>query len=373
MDEIAYWLALLRAPGVGPVRFRQLLQSYPTPHALFQQPPRALVSAGLIAPDTADYLAAPDWAAVEADLRWLAQPGHHVLTLLNADYPAWLREIHDPPPLLFVQGSPACLSSPQVAVVGSRNPTPAGLDTARDFAAELTRHGFTVTSGLAAGIDAAAHRGALAAGGRTIAVAGTGLDRVYPARHLPLATAIRENGAVVSEFPLGSPPLPESFPRRNRIISGLSRGTLVVEAALHSGSLITARCALEQGREVFAVPGSIHNPCARGCHALLRQGAKLVEDIHDILEELGPFAREPGPLVPEGPAGEVMTIPALDETFAAVLRQIDYAPTSIDALIERTGLGSERLCPLLLELEMAGHIRTSPGGTFMRRGGKETT
>jgi DNA processing protein len=267
---------------------------------------------------------------------------------------------------LHVLGDPVCVSALQIAVVGSRNPTPAGLELAHEFAAELARHGFTVTSGLAAGIDAAAHRGALAGGGTTIAVAGTGLDRVYPTRHRQLAAEIVRAGAVVSEFPLGSPPLPESFPRRNRIISGLSRGTLVVEAALQSGSLITARAALEQGREVFAIPGSIHNPCARGCHALIRAGAKLVEDIHDILEELGPVATGNDPSASRRSERSATIIPQLNEPLASVLRQIDYAPTSIDTLIERTGLSSERLSPILLELEMAGHISAAPGGTYTR-------
>jgi DNA processing protein len=367
MDEIAYWFALLRAPGIGPVRYHQLLQRHASPRAIFQQTPRALAADGLIPPEAARYLANPDWATVEQDLRWLAQPGHHVLTLHDRAYPPWLKEIHDPPPVLHVLGNTGCVSSPQIAVVGSRNPTPAGLELAHEFAAELTRHGFTVTSGLAAGIDAAAHRGALTAGGTTIAVAGTGLDRVYPARHRHLAADIAQAGAIVSEFPLGSPPLPESFPRRNRIISGLSRGTLVVEAALQSGSLITARAALEQGREVFAIPGSIHNPCARGCHALIRAGAKLVEDIRDILEELGPVATGNDPSVSSRPMRSTTMLPALDEPSASVLRQVDYAPTSVDTLIERTGHGSERLSPILLELELAGHITAAPGGTYTRR------
>ncbi|MCC6302265.1 MAG: DNA-protecting protein DprA [Gammaproteobacteria bacterium] len=367
MDEIAYWLALLRAPGVGPARFHDLLRRYATPRAVFERPPRELLAAGRIAPETARYLADPAWPDVERDLRWLARPGHHALTLHAPGYPPWLREIHAPPPVLHVQGDPSCLTAPQVAVVGSRNPSPAGLELAHQFASELVRHGYAVTSGLAAGIDAAAHRGALAAGGVTIAVAGTGLDRVYPARHAALAAEIRLAGAVVSEFPLGSPPLPESFPRRNRTLSGLSRGTLVVEAALLSGSLITARAALEQGREVFAIPGSIHNPCARGCHALIREGAKLVEDIHDILEELHPVTPAERAPSRDGAERSAATDSCLDETMAAVLSQIDHAPTTIDALIARTRLPSERLCPILLELEMAGHIHAGPGGAYLRR------
>ncbi|MCC6208329.1 MAG: DNA-protecting protein DprA [Gammaproteobacteria bacterium] len=367
MDEIAYWLALLRAPGVGPARFHELLQHFPSPRAIFQSSPRELAAAGRIAPETARYLENPAWSDVENDLRWLARAGHHALTLHSPEYPPWLREIHAAPPVLHVQGKPSCLASPQIAVVGSRNPTPAGLDLAHEFSAELTRHGFAITSGLAAGIDAAAHRGALDAHGITIAVAGTGLDRVYPARHEKLAAEIQCSGAVVSEFPLGSPPLRDSFPRRNRIISGLSRGTLVVEAALHSGSLITARTALEQGREVFAIPGSIHNPCARGCHALIRQGAKLVESIHDILEELCPVPPAERVLPHADAVRDAAMDSRLDETMAAVLSQIDYAPTTIDTLIVRTHLPSERLCPILLELEMNGHVHAAPGGTYLRR------
>lgn len=367
MDEIAYWLALLRAPGVGPARFHDLLRHFPSPRAIFQAPPRELAAAGRIAPETVRYLENPAWPDVEKDLRWLTLPGHHALTLHSPEYPPWLREIHTPPPILHVLGDTSCLSNPQIAVVGSRNPTPAGLELAHDFSVDLVHHGFAVTSGLAAGIDAAAHRGALMADGITIAVAGTGLDRVYPARHEKLAAEIQRTGAVVSEFPLGSPPLPESFPRRNRIISGLSRGTLVVEAALHSGSLITARAALDQGREVFAIPGSIHNPCARGCHALIRQGAKLVESIHDILEELhsAPTAERAFPHKDRG--RDAATDSRLDETMAAVLSQIDYAPTAIDALIARTHLPSEQLCPILLELEMTGLVHAVPGGAYLRR------
>ncbi|MBK8164258.1 MAG: DNA-protecting protein DprA [Gammaproteobacteria bacterium] len=367
MDEIAYWLALLRAPGIGPVRFRELLQRLGSPRAVFQLPPRELASTVQLPTESVRYFERPAWSDVENDLRWIAQPGHHALTLHAPGYPPWLREVHDPPPVLFIQGDPVCLSLPQVAVVGSRNPTPAGLDLAHEFALELARHGLAVTSGLAAGIDAAAHRGALAAGGITIAVAGTGLDRVYPVRHEKLAAEIRRTGALVSEFPLGSPPLPDSFPRRNRIISGLSRGVLVVEAALRSGSLITARYALEQGREVFAIPGSIHNPCARGCHALIRAGAKLVESIHDILEELHPAAIGFQPSMPDDARCGAAINSSLDETMAAVLRQIDYAPTTVDCLIERTRLPSERLCPILLELEMTGHISAAPGGIYARR------
>jgi len=236
----------------------------------------------------------------------------HILTLHDPAYPALLKEIADPPPLLFVRGDPAVLSRPQLGIVGSRNPTPGGRSLAEDFARSLSRCGLVVTSGMALGIDAAGHRGALRGGGTTLAVAGTGPDRIYPARHRDLARAIVEQGAIISEFAPGTPALPSNFPRRNRIISGLSLGVLVVEAACRSGSLITARLAAEQGREVFALPGSIHNPLARGCHHLIRQGAKLVEDIEDIVEELGPLAAVISHRSGDGEAGDkpAETLPA---------------------------------------------------------------
>jgi DNA processing protein len=311
---------------------------------------------------------------VDADLRWLAAPGHHALALTAPEYPPLLREIHDPPAVLYVHGTVDILSGMQLAVVGSRNPSPGGTDNARDFSHALAKAGLTITSGLAIGIDGAAHRGALAASGGTIAVAGTGLDIVYPARHRALAAAIAEHGALVSEFPPGSPPQPSSFPRRNRIISGLSLGTLVVEAASGSGSLITARAALEQGREVFAIPGSIHNPLARGCHALLRQGAKLVECVADILEELGPLAAAslaPGSPVPGSrvPESRVPADPPPDDPqAAAILRLMDYeTPVTLDTLAERSGLRAEHLHRILLDLELETRITLGPGGTFLRR------
>jgi len=236
-------------------------------------------------------LAGPDARHVANELAWLAHDHAHLVTIGDINYPSLLREISDPPPLLYVRGDPMMLSRPQIAMTGSRNPTPAGCENARAFAAALCEAGLVVTSGLALGIDACAHRAVLAACGQTVAVVGTGLDRVYPSQHLSLAHEIARDGALVSEFPLGSAPRREHFPRRNRVISGLSLGVLVVEAALQSGSLITARLSAEQGREVFAIPGSIHSPLARGCHALIRQGAKLVENAADILEELGALTR----------------------------------------------------------------------------------
>ncbi len=369
MDDIKYWLALPRIPGLGPVVCRQLLKHYSGhPRLLFADAAGAspALAAGL-PPALLRALAAPDWPAVERDLAWMEQPDNHVLTLCDPRYPPRLKEIHGAPPVLYVRGRVEALQKPQIAVVGSRSPSPGGLDTAGDFAAALGRSGLTITSGLALGIDGAAHRGALAAAAPTIAVAGTGPDLVYPARHRELADEIMRTGALVTEFAPGHPPLPASFPRRNRIISGLSLGTLVVEAAPGSGSLITARMALEQGREVFAIPGSIHNPRSRGCHGLIRQGAKLVERIEDILEELEPLLY-PAAHTPDTPAnGPSPPAPRLDDTAAYVLSQIDYSATTIDILSGRTGLCAEQLHHILLDLELANHIVSAPGSAYVRR------
>ena len=367
MDDIGYWLALQRVPGLGPVACRALLTRYPEPRLLFERAGADPELAAALAPAALRALIAPDWDAVGRDLAWLGHPDHHALTLLDPRYPPLLKQIHGAPPVLYVRGDPLALRMHQLAVVGSRNPSAGGCETAHDFAAALVRSGLTVTSGLAIGIDGAAHRGALAAGGPTIAVAATGLDIVYPARHRRLAEEIAAAGALVSEFAPGRPPRPESFPRRNRIISGLSLGTLVVEAALGSGSLITTRAALEQGREGFAIPGSIHDPRARGCHALIRQGAKLVECLGDVLEELGPLAGAARAL-DAGAAREAGSPHAgLEETAASVLAQIDYAPVTIDALVERTGHCAERLHRILLDLELRNHITSVPGGAWVRR------
>ncbi|MDE2089464.1 MAG: DNA-processing protein DprA [Gammaproteobacteria bacterium] len=356
-------MALLRAPGVGPATFRVLLDRFAAPQEVFNAPRAQLEACGLAA-DTLRYLDAPDWGAVEQDLAWLARPGNHLLTLRDPGYPRLMREIPDPPPLLFVHGDADALATPQLAVVGSRNPTPAGRETAHDFAAYLATAGLTISSGLAVGIDAASHRGALDADGLTIAVTGTGLDRVYPAQHAGLAREIAARGALISEFPPGTPARPEHFPRRNRLISGLSLGVLVVEAAVHSGSLITARHALEQGREVFAIPGSIHNPLARGCHALIRQGAKLVETVADIMEELGPVARVAAPAAHAAP--QESSEPELDADYRRLLDAMGFAPTPVDALVERTGLTPEAVSSMLLILELRGYAVSAAGGLYTR-------
>jgi DNA processing protein len=360
-DRLRCWLGLIRAPGLGPMTLLPLLDAGATAVQLVASP------SGLPA-KLREAIAAIPWELVEQDLAWLAGADNHFLAIDDPDYPALLRGIADPPLGLFVHGDPAVLSLPQLAMVGSRNPSSGGARTAREFAAHLAQAGLAITSGLAVGIDAAAHQGALAGGGITLAVTATGLDRVYPARHRELAHQIAERGALVSEFPPGTPPLPGHFPRRNRIISGLAVGTLVVEAALKSGSLITARQAVEQGREVFAIPGSIHNPLARGCHALIRQGAKLVETADDIAEELTALF---GGLSLQATATEQsqsQAAPGLDADYQCLLDALGYDPMTVDALVARTGLAAEAVSSMLLLLELEGHVSSTPGGFFSRNG-----
>lgn len=302
-------------------------------------------------------------AAREAhtDLHWLRAHDARLLHLADPDYPSLLREIADPPPWLYVQGAIDALQEPQLGVVGSRKPTATGLADAAAFAGELAAAGFIVTSGLAYGIDAAAHRGALGVGGRSIAVLGSGLDRLYPDRHAELAQQIARDGAVLSELPLGTPPRPSQFPSRNRIISGLSLGVLVVEAAMRSGSLVTARLALEQNREVFALPGSIHNPASRGCNALIRQGAVLVQEVADILAELGGWLPLPNGAVSTTSTTENIA-PAPDSPLLAA---IGFEPTPIDLLVERIALPLPELLVALGDLELDGLIEQR-GGAWLR-------
>ncbi len=312
---------------------------------------------------TLDALHHPDWQAVEQDLAWLEQPDNHLLHWDDSRYPYLLRQIAAPPPLLFVHGDPHCLRASQLAVVGTRNPTPLGRETAHRFAAHLAEAGLIITSGLALGIDAAAHQGALAGSGRTLAVMGTSLDRVYPAKHRDLAHRIAERGALVSELPIGTPAIAENFPRRNRLISGLALGALVVEAALRSGSLITARQALEQGREVFAIPGSIHNPLSKGCHALIRQGAaKLVETADDILEELGALAETTESAAAVTPAAPDET----EDEYRQLLTAIGDELVGIDLLVERCGLTANEVSSMLLILELKSYVAAVPGGLYCR-------
>ena len=297
---------------------------------------------------------------IDYDLEWLEQQNNGVLTFNDTNYPSQLKEIADPPPVLFVRGNPDLLSLPQIAIVGSRNPSALGEETAFNFAKTLSHYGFVITSGLALGIDGASHRGALNAKGYTVAVAGTGLDRVYPARHKELATEIVNTGVMISEFPPGTTAKANHFPRRNRIISGLCQGLLVVEAAKQSGSLITARMALEQNREVFAIPGSIHNPLARGCNALIREGAKLVETTQDILEELNQYYQQDEKLLP------LTTQSTLDLEQQTLLNRVMFSPTSIDHLVENTGESVEAISSMLLILELQGYLEATAGGCYVR-------
>lgn len=324
--------------------------------------------------------AVPDWALAKQTLSWLHKTTKASLVLLGEpNYPLTLASIADPPPLLFARGDPALLGRTQMAVVGSRAATPAGLDFAADLAGALCRAGFAVISGLARGIDGAAHRGALAASGPTLAVLGCGIDRVYPSQHRQLAEEIEATGLVLSELPLGAGPLPHHFPRRNRIISGAAAGLVVVEAGLASGSLLTARAALEQGREVFAVPGAVRNPQARGCHALLREGAMLTESVEDVLAGLPDHVLETlrgqrvmgqfpqAPMDGNGvPAGAVGNDAPVDDQARRVLDALDFQPVSGSLLVMRTGLTMHTLSSILLTLELSGLVRALPGGAFER-------
>ena len=383
-DELGAWLRLTLTPGIGNGAARRLLARFGLPQAIFQQTEAALQLCVPAAQAKALRGIPQGWEALwQTTAQWLASaapqgPARAIVSLGDLRYPQALLDTEDPPLLLYLMG-PALLLEHQpfpsdrcLAVVGSRNPTAQGAENARLFARALCGAGLTIVSGLALGVDAAAHEGALEAAtsagtmAATIAVVGTGLDRVYPRKNLDLAHRIAAHGLIVSEYPLGTPPLPGNFPKRNRIISGLSQGTLVVEAALASGSLITARLAAEQGREVFAIPGSIHAPQSRGCHALIRQGAKLVESAQDVLEEL----KIPATTVP-GLPHEGVNAPgaaASDETEDPVLAALGYDPMGLDALIARTGMDASTLQVALLELELDGRIARLPGGLFQRVG-----
>ncbi|HOL36613.1 MAG TPA: DNA-processing protein DprA [Rubrivivax sp.] len=364
-DDFEAWFRLLETPGLGRAGARRLLAACGSPEGVFGTAAAALRQ--IVGPEAAAALARQPPLfddRLDAAKRWLAGARAAVRRVLTLDLPAYPRQLletADPPLLLYVEGEAACLGEPSIAIVGSRHATAQGLDNARAFAAELSRQGLVVVSGLALGIDAAAHEGALEGRAGTVAVLGTGLDPVYPARHQALARRIAGHGALVSEFAPGTPPLREHFPLRNRIIAGLARGTLVVEAAPQSGSLITARQAAEAGREVFAIPGSIHSPQSRGCHALIKQGAKLVESAADILDEL------PGPARPRSrtPAAATPTPPEQSDPLLAAL---GHDPTTLDALQARTGWSTAELGARLLELELEGRVARLPGGLYQRRG-----
>jgi DNA processing protein len=367
-EELAAWLRLALTPGLGNTAARRLLASFGLPGHVFRQTVMALEQ--IVTPAQAQALhtePAQFQAQFAATLEWLegteGRVGRRIVTLADADYPLALLNTEDPPLMLYLMGEMAMAWPPAIAVVGSRNPTPQGLTNARQFSRCFAEAGLTVVSGLALGVDAAAHESALEAAPpgqlATIAVVGTGLDRVYPRHHLELARRIAQNGLFVSEYPLGTPPLAQNFPKRNRIIAALSQGTVVVEAALKSGSLITAHQAAEQGKDVFAIPGSIHSPQSRGCHALLKQGAKLVETAQDVLEEL--LVAHPAPRVAPAPQES-------PDREDGILAALGFDPVSLDALIARTGIAASHLQARLLELELQGDLARLPGGLFQRVG-----
>jgi len=352
------WLALSLIHGLGSEGARRLLMEFGSPEAVFTasfSSIKAIVKADIAAEISKGVLD----GAVAPALAWLEDGNNHIVNLADSDYPQALLNIPDPPLLLYVKGRRALLNRPALAMVGSRNATPQGINNAESFAKSLSDAGLCIISGMAHGIDAAAHRGALRGQGSSVAVVGTGLDKVYPSANRDLAHALAEQGALVSEFPLGTPPLAANFPRRNRLISGMSLGCLVVEASLQSGSLITARLALEQGRDVFAIPGSIHAPQSKGCHALLKQGAKLVETAQDVLEELGGLLDTSAPTAnPESPDSEVQR--------SSLLEHLGFDPVDADTLSRRCGLTIAELSAMLLTLELNGRVCVLPGGLYQR-------
>jgi len=401
-DELSAWLRLSMAPGLKPAALRAMFAAFGLPQQVLEQPLAAL--AAVAGPEAARTALAPAASAFPAQLAalqaWRAQPGNAVLTLSDPAYPPRLLTMPDPPPLLYIRGRPDRLHARSVAIVGSRSATPQGIEDAGRFARVLSDAGLAVVSGLALGVDGAAHRGALGGAGGTVAVIGTGADCVYPASHQALAARIAADGAIVSEWPLGTPARASNFPQRNRLIAGFVEGVLVVEAAMRSGSLITARLANEMGRDVFALPGSIHAPLSRGCHRLIKQGARLVETPEEILEELripvpapvqcgvGPVPeREPEPrpererptprqprhhaTLAQNPAGSVHSSPskpsiAIDEDASLLLDALGYAPASLEILASRTDMPEAKLQATLLRLELAGHVNVLPGGRFVR-------
>jgi len=354
-------LAHLRVPEL-----QQLLELFGSVDTIVEQPRSRLAAAGL-SDEKCAAVTSPDDSALETALTWLDDDQHELVAWGDDAYPEMYTQIPAPPLLLYVNGDTAALQLPGFAIIGSRNPTPGGVRNAHSFSKHLSGQGFIIASGLAQGIDAAAHQGALDAGGKTIAFLGTGIDRVYPAANRDLAHAIASQGALVSEYPLGAAPERWHFPERNRLISGLCLGTLVVEAARRSGSLITARLAAEQGREVFALPGSIHNPLAKGCHELIRQGAKLVETASDILAELRPLA---GHMLSttSSESQEESPVTAPDDDYTELRKHLSHDPVSIDDLEMQSGLTIDQLSSMLLILELHGEVESLSGGRYALAG-----
>ena len=355
LQEQALWIALSQIHGLGSQTFCKLLQTFGSPEQIYATSFNQLRE---VVPEAIalEIKAGANLENIQATLEWLTQDNNHLITLADTHYPAALLEIPDPPPILYAKGNLDCLKMPCIAVVGSRNASPQGEKNAEDFSQALAQHHYCIVSGMALGIDGAAHRGALKAKGATIAVVGTGLDIVYPARHRELAHKIVTQGLILSEFSLGTPSRAQNFPKRNRIISGLSLGCLVVEANTQSGSLITARLATEQGREVFAIPGSIHSPLAKGCHDLIKQGAKLVDSIHDILNEFDYSSSH----------FDIEDMDANPDESNHILDLMGFDPITIETLIERSRLTSEQLSAMLLILELESKVASLAGGRFQR-------
>jgi DNA processing protein len=365
-DEVLAWMALSRAPALDVAILSKAFDSLGGVHGLFNSPDNERRGAGIPAA-AAQFLGSAIAVPSAAEQAWIREPQHYVLPFTDPRYPRALRALPSSPVALYVAGNADVLNDPQLSIVGSRNPTPAGRDIAFEFAESLAARGLGITSGLAAGIDSAAHRGALAAQGITLAVLGSGIDIIYPRINRTLSEQIRFQGALISEFPLGTPPRRENFPQRNRIIAALSLGTLVVEAARCSGSLITARLAGDHNRELFAVPGSIHNPLSRGCHELIRQGAKLTETVADILSELNfsaffDRAREASSGLAAPPDIEA----GMDKEHKILLDALGFDPTDIDLLVVRTGFKPEAVSSMMLILELEGHVQAAPGGRYSR-------
>ncbi len=367
-NTLQNWLYLRHTVGVGDRTFHALLDAFGSVDAIFDASHKQLSTVKSeirIKPGVISALVNEERPDISADLAWNQDCNHHIITLLDKTYPAQLKELSDAPPILYVRGDPEYLLQPQLAMVGTRNPTVAGRNTAREFASHLSNAGITIISGLASGIDGASHEGALQGLAGTVAVVAHGLDIVYPAQHQKLAQSITEHGAVISEMPIGTQPQPGLFPRRNRLISALALGTLVIEAAQKSGSLITARCAVEQNKEVFAIPGSIHNPMARGCHQLIRQGAKLVETANDILEELcisgsqiSNYPQKPEKNTQENPKDSHQT---LDPDHQKLLKCLAYEPASIDELVLSSNFSAAEIASMLLILELEGIVASQDG------------
>lgn len=354
--DLEQWLRLSLLPGLGDDSFRRLLLAFGSPERILAANHAELGK--VVRPQLASAICdGGEMAGLSAVADWLLEPANGIVTLADTLYPQALLQIADPPPLLYVKGHVDLLNRPALAIVGSRNATPQGVATAESFAKALSDSGLTIVSGLALGIDAAAHRGGLAGKARSVAVVGTGLDVIYPARNRVLAQALAAHGALLSELALGTPAVGANFPRRNRLISGLARGCLVVEAAPRSGSLITARLATEQGREVFAIPGSIHSTLSKGCHLLIKQGAKLVEAAQDILEELG---------LPPLAAGAPDSLAHPAASAQTLLDHMGFHPCDIDTLAARSGLAADAVCSLLTQLELEQLVAALPGGKYQR-------